>query len=487
MVPLKCAVSSRPSKRNLHELPKSLLRFLSSPECDFATTTSFVSTAKTSSDGSTTKLLVTLQDGHVVESVLMRHTSPEGSRATLCVSSQVGCAMGCTFCATGTMGFRGNLCEGEILEQLVHAGRVLASELNSLPPPSSSEARDPMVEAPNAGAGAEDRPRYEGMAKGDNAGARKKNRDRRRPNHELVRNVVFMGMGEPLNNYSSVVSACRALIDRRRWNLAHTRVTVSTVGVIPKMRRLTSDLPEVGLALSLHAPNQEMRTNIVPTAKVYPIEDLIGALDEHMMAVIGKKRGKDRGGDGAGGGEIAEYTTEQRLAAGKQKRAMIEYVMLEGPTSTLESAHQLGKLCENRHLYVNLIPYNQTDVRDKLRCPSAERMEEFKDIVASYGCFCFVRRTMGADIDGACGQLAVVQEKGQTTSEGGERGGEGSEEEGKGVAAGLADIEEGPFFSDPSKGEKRAASTEKATARATGRRTAQRGGGQIAAVPTSRG
>ncbi len=204
------------------------------------------------------------------------------------------------------------------------------------------------------------------------------------------------GMGEPLNNYDNVIEACRAMIDRRRWNLSHNRVTVSTVGVTPKMRKLTKELPEVNLALSLHAPNQPMREAIVPTAKIYPIEDMVEALDEHMM-VFEKSR------DGC-------YGIEERKSASKRKRAMIEYVMLEGDTSTFECAHQLGQLTKNRHLIVNLIPYNQTDVKDKLKCPSEEHMKEFQKIVTSYGSFCFIRRTMGADIAGACGQLVVSKE-----------------------------------------------------------------------------
>ena len=204
-------------------------------------------------------------------------------------------------------------------------------------------------------------------------------------------------MGEPLNNYENVIEACRGMIDRRRWNLSHNRVTVSTVGVTPKMRKLTKELPQVNLALSLHAPNQPMREAIVPTAKMYPIEDMIESLDEHMMALE-----KSRSG--------GSFGAEERRIASKKKRAMIEYVMLEGDSSTFECAHQLGKLTENRSLVVNLIPYNQTDVKDKLRCPSEEHMKEFQKIVTSYGSFCFIRRTMGADIAGACGQLVVSKE-----------------------------------------------------------------------------
>ena len=162
---------------------------------------------------------------------------------------------------------------------------------------------------------------------------------------DLVRNVVFMGMGEPLNNYDNVLGACRAMIDRRLWNLAHNRVTVSTVGVPSRMRDLTRDLPEVNLALSLHAPDQSTRERIVPAARGTPIESLIEALDGHMMA-LAKRRGEQRllaadnpqGSDRGGGGTIGdggdgdgavgvEFDLEERKAASKRKRAMIEYVM----------------------------------------------------------------------------------------------------------------------------------------------------------------
>ena len=125
-LPTKNPISNK--RKNLRQLPKAFLEFLADPQNDFVTVTSTIESRPTSKDGTTTKMAVRLQDGHVVESVLMRHISNSGSRSTLCVSSQVGCAMGCTFCATGTMGIRGNLTSGEILEQLVHAGRILAEE-----------------------------------------------------------------------------------------------------------------------------------------------------------------------------------------------------------------------------------------------------------------------------------------------------------------------------------------------------------------------
>ena len=386
----KNSVSSRPGRKA--QLPKALLEFLSnnvSAEADsdekFATITSKVQMHQTSADGTTTKLAVELQDGHVVESVLMRH---EG-RCTLCVSSQVGCAMGCTFCATGTMGIRGHLSSGEILEQLVHASKIL-----------SEESRDDMMT--------------------EEEGTDRK-RQKKQKRMDLIRNIVFMGMGEPLNNYRNVLAACRAMIDRRLWNLAHNRVTVSTVGVASRMRDLTRDLPCINLALSLHAPNQPMREKIVPSAKGTPIESLIEALDSHMMALTKRKLLENPQEDD----KTTDFNIEERQSASKKKRAMIEYVMLVGDTSTIEAAHQLGKLCEGRHLVVNLIPYNKTDVKDKLDCPTEEHMQEFRRIVSSYGSFCSIRRTMGADIAGACGQLVVEQEKKQ-----------------------VLDIEDGPFPKD---------------------------------------
>jgi sorting nexin-8 len=302
VITTKNPVSSK--KGRIRRLPKAFLDFLSDPQNDFVTLTSTIDKRPTSIDGTTTKMAIKLQDGHVVESVLMRHVSAGGSRATLCVSSQVGCAMGCTFCATGTMGIRGNLCSGEILEQLVHAERVLQEEVRALDDDHDQQCDNRHGDDDN----------YEDdddlIVSCDGTKQKKSEQDL-----SCVRNVVFMGMGEPLNNFENVVVACRAMIDRRRWNLAHGRVTVSTVGVTPNMRRLTKELPEVSLALSLHAPNQPMREAIVPTAKMYPIEDIVDALDEHMMALI-----KTKSVDGT-------FSVADRQSVTKRKRAMIEYVM----------------------------------------------------------------------------------------------------------------------------------------------------------------
>jgi hypothetical protein len=190
-------------------------------------------------------------------------------------------------------------------------------------------------------------------------------------------------------------------------DLAHGRITASTVGIVSKIRQLSSDLPEVSLAL--HAPNQKLRETIVPTAHRYPITDLIDALDNHMSyydspAAVDKRK--------------ASSQQQQRSTSSTShlRKAMIEYVLLQGPTSTVEAAHELGQLCQNRKFVVNLIPYNSTD--SALQCPPLDQMRTFRNIVASYGVFCTIRRTMGADIDSACGQLVKKQQQQSSPSHG---------------------------------------------------------------------
>jgi len=287
---------------------------------------------RTSADGSTTKLVFELRDGHHVETVVMRH---EG-RTTVCVSSQVGCQMGCAFCATGTMPTVGDLDATEIVEQLLHAHAMEVA-------------------------------------------------DGRAP----VKNAVFMGMGEPLNNYAAVISALRTLTDNGamgKYHLPASRVTVSTVGVVPRMLQLATDAPAVNLALSLHAPTQELREKIVPSAKQSPLEDLLRALDEHAAT--------------------CRRHTPTSVAA------MVEYVLLAGVNDTDECAVQLADLMAPRSadVMVNLIPYNPgaSSVEGGFQAPEHGRVERFQQIVASRGVFVRVRREMGRDIAGACGQLALA-------------------------------------------------------------------------------
>ncbi|OQR88025.1 Major Facilitator Superfamily (MFS) [Thraustotheca clavata] len=290
------------------QLPKELYPLLKENFKVFSTT---IAEKHVSQDG-TIKLLVTLQDGHNVEAVIMKHSG----RNTLCVSSQVGCQMGCTFCATGTMGIIADLAAGEILEQLAHAFCV----------------------AP-------------------------------------IRNVVFMGMGEPLNNYDAVLGAIKAMTSV--FGLAPKYITLSTVGVIHRIRQLKEDAPLVRLALSLHAPTQELRVKIVPTAKAYPLDKLMAAIDDHL---------KDR---------------ENRMV-------MMEYIMLRGVNDSIDTAHDLGQLLKDRSVHVNLIPYNATEVDAEFQSPTKEEIMAFHAVLRKeYDIKVTVRENHGMDIDGACGQLAV--------------------------------------------------------------------------------
>jgi len=281
----------------------------------FALFVTRVAHEKTSGDGSTKKMIVELRDGHRVEACVMRHAK---GRTTLCVSSQVGCKMGCTFCATGTLGELGNLTPGEIVEQLAHASR-----------------------------------------------------------DDSVRNVVFMGMGEPLNNYASVMEAIEVMRDDKGFGLSASKITVSTVGVIPRMRTLTRDAPGTCLALSLHAPTQELRQKIVPTAKAYKLDDLMTVLDEY-------------------------------LASGPKMKTMIEYCVLGGVNDDETCAEQLGELLRGKEVIVNLIPLNPTDTPAGHVPPKPEAVQKMLEILTRrFGLFTTVRHEMGQDISGACGMLSL--------------------------------------------------------------------------------
>lgn len=295
--------------------PKAMQALLTGK--DFSLMTSTVKEENTSKDGSTTKLVVELQDKQLVESVIMRHAT----RTTLCVSSQVGCQMGCTFCATGTMGLLGNLHAGEIVEQLLHANK-----------------------------------------------------------RAKITNIVFMGMGEPLNNYDNVLKAIEMMVDPRLFGLRKTRVTLSTVGVVPYMYKLTKEAPYVTMALSLHAPTQEIRQQIVPAAKAWKMEKLLAALDDHI-----EKTGR---------------------------KVLCEYVVIKDVNDMDEVAHELGRVAQGRNVHINLIPYNPTDVPHDYKPPTEEQLYKFFDILRhEYKVFTTVRVEMGQDIAGACGQLALSTRK----------------------------------------------------------------------------
>jgi len=323
----------------------------------FALLTSSVDSVATSGDGTTAKFVVKLQDGHRVESVLMRH---DGGRNTLCVSSQVGCKMGCTFCATGTLGELGNLTAGEILEQLAHARAYLAAR--------ARVSRDGGANATDA---------YHSDASHHSAAIKTETHS---VAPSFVTNVVFMGMGEPLNNYDAVCASIGPMSDARVFAVAPSRVTVSTVGVVPRMLALARDHPEVRLALSLHAPTQALREQIVPTATAYPLPKIMAALDAYLAA-----------------------------GARARTRAMIEYCVLGGVNDDEAHAIQLGELLDGRDVIVNLIPFNPTDTPMGHTPPTREAVRAMAAVLAGppFGLRTTVRKEMGQDIAGACGQLAL--------------------------------------------------------------------------------
>jgi adenine C2-methylase RlmN of 23S rRNA A2503 and tRNA A37 len=311
-----------------------------------------------SARGDTTKLLVQLQDGHEVETVIMRHNT----HSTVCISSQIGCQMGCRFCATGTMGIIGDLTAGEIVEQLVHANNITK-----------------------------------------------------------IRNVVFMGMGEPLNNYENVKLAVQFFIDSRRFSLSPRQVTVSTVGVPAAMRRLSDDLPLVNLALSLHAPNQEVRLKIVPSARGSPIRQLLEAVDYHVDKSIqhyttsAVSYHKEMGYDEE---KVATPNFNGEWQRSKFSSVMIEYILIAEVNDRDEHAAELAELLLPRREFIllNLIPYNPTAVAEDFKAPTQEQVARFAKICQDRGVHCRVRQEKGQDIAGACGQLALVNQAAQAKS-----------------------------------------------------------------------
>ena len=253
---------------------------------------------------------------------------PEADRGTLCVSSQVGCALECTFCSTGRQGFNRNLSVSEIIGQLWIANKSLRQADG-----------------------------YELLSNSD----------------RIISNVVMMGMGEPLANYDNVVTAMQIMLDDSAYGLSRRRVTLSTSGLVPQMDRLKEDCP-VALAVSLHAPNDALRDEIVPINKKYPLKELMAACQRYLV-----KAPRD-------------FVT-------------FEYVMLDGVNDTVEHAHQLLDVVKNVPCKFNLIPFNPFP-NSGYECSKPSHIRVFRDILMQAGYVVTVRKTRGEDIDAACGQLA---------------------------------------------------------------------------------
>ena len=299
------------SVSHMHDLPSPLRAAL---DRDFRVT-SLRSIAVSEADRSlTTKTLFELDGGHSVEAVVMRYKE----RSTLCISSQAGCPIGCPFCATGKFPFGRNLGAHEIVEQAVDAARVLEGE-------------------------------------------------GRRLSH-----VVFMGMGEPMANYRSVVSSVRSLTDPELLGISPRRIVVSTSGLIPRIVELAEEKLAVTLAISLHAARDELRDVLVPINRKYPVRELIEASEGYAQ-----KTGR---------------------------RVSYEWVMLAGVNDTQRDAKELGTLLRRKLAHVNLIPFNPVD-GTPYRAPDRASIRAFKDLVEAQGLNVTVRDTRGREADAACGQL----------------------------------------------------------------------------------
>jgi 23S rRNA (adenine2503-C2)-methyltransferase len=272
----------------------------------------------TSKDG-TRKWLVKVEGGSSVEAVLI----PDGKRATLCVSSQVGCALDCSFCSTGKQGFNRNLTAAEIIGQVWIASKATTA--------------------------------------------------RHGANDQAITNVVMMGMGEPLLNFDNVVDAMHIMMQDWGYGISKRRVTLSTAGVVPAIDKL-ADIMDVSLAISLHAPNDELRNELVPLNKKYPIAELLAACQRYLKVL------------------------------GERRVITIEYTLIANVNDRPEHARELVKVLRDLPCKINLIPFNPFPQADYQRA-SRNAIKTFQDLLIGAGYTAPIRSTRGDDIDAACGQL----------------------------------------------------------------------------------
>ncbi len=303
---------------------------------NFSFTNFKIRTYLDSSDKSTRKTLFELPDGNLIEAVLMRYGDPADNpqitasstergaknRRTLCISTQAGCAMGCVFCATGQMGFKRNLSSGEIVAQVIYYAQMLKEK------------------------------------------------------NESVTNVVFMGMGEPFHNYDNSMAAIDRLNDSNGFNFGARRFTVSTVGLVPQIKRFADEKRQVNLAISLHAADDDERLEIMPVNKKYKIDDVIQA---------------------------CKYYIEKT-----NRRVTFEWALIHGVNDTPEVAQKLASRLKGLLCHVNAIPLNPTQGYDG-ESTSRERADLFKKTLENAGIPCTIRMRRGIDINAGCGQLAGSQ------------------------------------------------------------------------------
>lgn len=273
-----------------------------------------------SRDGQTVKTLFQLSDGQAIETVLMRYER----RRTLCISTQVGCAMGCVFCATGQMGFRRHLTAGEIVAQVMYYARQLAEQ------------------------------------------------------GERVTNIVVMGMGEPFHNYENTLKAIDLLNDPEGYHFGERRITISTVGLVPMIRRFTEERRQVNLAISLHAADDALRSSLLPVNRKYPLKEVIQACRDYVEK--------------------------------SHRRVTFEWALIRGVNDTPEQARRLAGLLKGMLCHVNVIPLNPTPGY-KGKATTQERARVFQAILQEAGIPCTIRLRRGIEIQAGCGQLATREMK----------------------------------------------------------------------------
>lgn len=305
----------------IQTIPKELREFL---WANFYYNSLEVDHIVTSANGQTTKILFKTKSGDLIESVIMRHLT---GRTTLCVSCQAGCPMACSFCATGKLWLKRNLEFSEIIEQIMYAAKILNDE------------------------------------------------------QTVLRNVVYMWMGEPFLNYENLKKSINIACDQKKISLANRRVTVSTCWIVPGINKFWDDFPQTSLAVSLHAPNDEIRKSIMPVDHTYPVEALMQSLDEYVRKT--------------------------------NKRIFYEYIMINGINDNIKLSYELWKLLAWRLAHVNFIPYNPWEWILWIDYTATPRfiIEKFQRVLEEFWVPSTIRATMGDDINAACGQLANKKEE----------------------------------------------------------------------------
>jgi len=312
-----------------------------------------------SKDGKTVKAVIKLRDGLKVEAVLMRRAD---GRNSACLSSQVGCPLGCGFCATGATGFKRNLTADEIIGQYLFLARYLKNNFTPLNKNIGGKKEKNTIRTNNS----------KSLKRGDDLTGRKA--------ENKITNVVYMGMGEPFLNYENVMESIKILNDKNFIGLGARHISISTSGIVDGIKKLANENLQINLAVSLHAPDDKLRSFLMPINKRYSIKKVLSAVDGYI-----EKTGR---------------------------RVMFEYLMIKGINDSPALAKKLASLMKRPLYLVNLIPYNPTD---KFKPSSAEAIKKFKSVLEKEGVAVTRRHSFGQDIKAACGQLAGKTETRETS------------------------------------------------------------------------